>query len=201
VKDFDQNGKSEFIINWYPPLDEKAYPFAAKIDMTSQLPMLKKKSLKYQDYASKTYEDLFTEEQRSGALEYKTTHLESAILWNSNGALTLEALPFDAQVSPVFAIVANDLDEDGDQDLLLGGNFYGLKPEIGRQDSNFGVVLLGDGKGGFVSGSPDKTGIDIRGEVRDAKLLRAAGKGKTILVGRNNASVIVFSKAESSVLQ
>ena len=201
VKDFDQNGKSEFIINWYPPLDEKAYPFAAKIDMTSQLPMLKKKSLKYQDYASKTYEDLFTEEQRSGALEYKTTHLESAILWNSNGALTLEALPFDAQVSPVFAIVANDLDEDGDQDLLLGGNFYGLKPEIGRQDSNFGVVLLGDGKGGFVSGSPDKTGIDIRGEVRDAKLLHAAGKGKTILVGRNNASVIVFSKAESSVLQ
>ena len=169
--------------------------------MTSQLPTLKKKSLKYQDYAPKTYEVLFTQEQRSGALEYKTTDLESAILWNGNGGLTLEALPFDAQVSPVFAIVANDLDGDGDQDLLLSGNLYGLKPEVGRQDSNFGVVLLGDGKGGFVSGSPDKTGIYIRGEVRDAKLLHAEGKGKTILIGRNNASVIVFSKAESSVLQ
>jgi hypothetical protein len=51
-----------------------------------------------------------------------------------------------------------------------------------------------------VSETSDKTGIYIRGEVRDAKLLNAAGKGKTILVGRNNASVIVFSKTERSVL-
>src|SRR5690606_9380032 len=69
VKDFDQNNKSEFIITWYAPNDDQTYPFASKSDMTGQLPHLKKNGIKYADYAQKTYEQLFTEEQRKGALE------------------------------------------------------------------------------------------------------------------------------------
>ena len=54
VNDFDNNGKSEFIINWYPPLDSYAYPFSTKPELTSQLPALKKQILKYEDYGNKT---------------------------------------------------------------------------------------------------------------------------------------------------
>ena len=38
VNDFDNNGKSEFIINWYPPLDQRAYPFAQKHELLAQIP-------------------------------------------------------------------------------------------------------------------------------------------------------------------
>ncbi|MDH3650689.1 MAG: VCBS repeat-containing protein, partial [Saprospiraceae bacterium] len=64
VKDFDNNQKSEFVINWFAPEDEQSYPFASKMDLTSQLPQLRKKALKYDEYAKSTYDDLFPQEER-----------------------------------------------------------------------------------------------------------------------------------------
>lgn len=195
VKDFDQNGKSEFIINWYPPLENSAYPFASKMDMTAQLPQLKKNSIRYEDYASKTYEMLFKPEQRQGADAYKVVELRSAVLWNEgNSRIRIDALPIQAQVSPVMAIVAEDLDSDNNLDLFLCGNIYGLKPEVGRQDANHGVFLKGDGKGGFTYLTSEETGINIKGEVRDLKVV-TSGTEKTILVGINNSPVKVFKRS------
>jgi len=39
-------------------------------------------------------------------------------------------LATEAQVSPIFIVVIDDLDGDM-TDFFLGGNFYGLKPEVG----------------------------------------------------------------------
>ncbi|MGI8636694.1 MAG: FG-GAP-like repeat-containing protein, partial [Segetibacter sp.] len=131
VNDFDNNGKSECIINWYPPLDSIAYTFSPKQELTSQLPGLKKQNLRYEDYSNGTYETLFLPEIRSKAIRYETNYLQSAILWNNSGSLELAALPIEAQISPVFGIVADDLDGDGKMDIWLGGNFYALKPQVG----------------------------------------------------------------------
>lgn len=201
VKDFDQNNKSEFIINWYAPSDDMAYPFASKSDMTGQLPHLKKNGIKYEAYAQKTYEQLFTEEQRKGALELRATILQSALLLNQgNYQFRLDPLPLEAQVSPVFSMLAEDLDGDDNADILAGGNFYGLKPEVGRHDSNFGVFLKGDGQGNFTPISYDKTGLYFRGEVRDIKAINIRGGDKAILVGRNDAPTVLFKKQTSSVV-
>jgi hypothetical protein len=193
VNDFDRNGKSEFIITWYPPMENKSYPFATKSDLTSQLPPIKKSVLHYGEYAGKTYEDLLSSEQREGAMEYTTTNLQSAVLWNhGNNNYQIENLPIQAQVSPVFSIIAEDLDNDKIIDLFLCGNFYGLKPEVGRQNSNDGIFLKGKENGKFEYLSPALTGLEVRGEVRDAKVLEMAGKGKTILIGRNNMPAMIL---------
>ena len=55
----------------------------------------------------------------------------------------MEPLPIQAQVAPVFSIIAEDIDKDEICDLMLFGNFYGLKPEVGRIDANQGVILNG----------------------------------------------------------
>ncbi len=193
VKDFDNNGKSEFIINWYPPLDSGSYPFASKMDITAQLPQLKKQAVKYSDYAGMTYEDLFNEGQRQGALEYQVHTLSSSILWNRGVQdFHLTALPREGQVSPVFGALAQDLDQDGLQDLLLMGNFYGLKPEVGRQNSSRGVVLKGDSNGSFLPGKALSLGINITGEVRDVKVL--PGKDLRVLISRNNAPAVLLQR-------
>jgi hypothetical protein len=193
VNDFDNNGKSECIINWYPPLDATAYPFATKPELTSQLPGLKKQILKYADYGSKTYEALFPEDVRSKALRYETNYLQSAILWNNNGSFQLQALPLEAQISPVFGIVADDLDGDGKMDIWLGGNFYSLKPQVGRCNASKGVYLKGNGGRSFTYISPGSAGIKVEGEVRDAGVVRINGS-KHLIVARNNASVLLFEK-------
>jgi len=194
VNDFDDNGKSEFIINWYPPLDSQAYPFAPKQELTSQLPAMRKRILKYEDYARKTYDSLFSAEIRKRSIAYEVNYLESAILWNEgNSNYTLAALPVEAQVSPVFGIVADDLDGDGKTDLWLGGNFYALKPQVGRHDASRGVYLKGTSGRSFLSEPAAQSGLHVEGEVRDAVIL-PSGTARRILVARNNAKVLVFQK-------
>jgi hypothetical protein len=193
VNDFDQNGKSEFIINWYPPLDAEAYPFAPKPELTSQLPALKKQILRYEDYGHKTYDSLFSAELRSRSLHYQVNTLQSSVLWNNNGQFELQALPLEAQVSPVFGILADDLDGDGQKDIWLGGNFYGLKPQAGRHNASRGVYLKGEGHRSFRYISPRESGIKAVGEVRDARVIEVKGK-KYLLIARNNAGVLLFEK-------
>jgi hypothetical protein len=198
VNDFDNNGKSEFIINWYPPLDSIAYPFSTKGELTSQLPGLRKQILKYVDYGNKTFDSLFSPELRSNALRYEINYLQSAILWNNNGRFELEALPVEAQFSPVFGIVADDLDEDGKMDIWLGGNFYALKPQVGRHNASKGVFLKGNGRRSFTYIAPRESGIRVEGEVRDAGIIEINGS-KHVIVGRNNASVLLFEKRKKQI--
>ncbi len=193
VNDFDQNNKSEFILNWYPPLDRQSYPFATKAELTKQLPALRKQILKNDDYARQTYDSLFASDVRESSISYRATHLESAILWNEDGRFTLEALPVEAQVSPVFGIAVADFTGDGLPDIWLGGNYYNLKPQVGRQDASRGVLLEGSQDKTFRAVPPRASGLRVAGEVRDAVVL-STGESKILLVARNNAALAAFKK-------
>lgn len=188
VKDFDGNQKTEFIINWYPD-GEVAYPFPSKMDIVEQMPLLKKRILKYSEYGQVTYEQLFAEEQREGALEYKVQELRSSILWNNNGELSLQPLPRVAQVAPVYAITTVDLNGDSRLDICLFGNQHGLKPDLGRQDSNKGIMLSQDANALFFEVPYRKSGLFVQGEVRDVKILKNEKSSiQTMVIGRNNAN-------------
>ncbi len=190
LKDFDDNGKTEFIVNWFPPLDEEPYPFATKMDMSTQLPSLKKKFLKYEDFAKQNYTTLFSDEQRKGAKAFKCNTLETSLLTIDNGNIELKPLPLAAQIAPVFATTTLDFDKDGSDDLWLGGNFYGLNPQGGRLDASRGVILKNTGGDSYeeVFGHPDQ----VKGEVRDAKILKVANT-EVLLVARNNQSLQAFT--------
>lgn len=191
VKDFDGNEKTEFIINWKAPADTELSPFHTKMDLTDQIPSLKKKALKYEDFAKLGYEELFSEEQRKGAIHREVKELSSCIMWNNGTGFQLEALPVPAQTAPMFASVVEDFNSDGVPDIWMGGNFYGLKPEVGRLNSSQGVLLLGQKNGGalkYIKGSS----AAINGEVRDAAVLETKD-GKKVLVGINNEELKVLS--------
>ena len=191
VNDFDHNGKSEFIINWYPPLDDQPAPFATKQELTAQMPGLKKTILKYEDYGKLRYETLFPAEVRAQSIAYRTDYLESAVLWNNGGSFSLQALPVEAQISPVFGILTGDFDGDQVTDIWLGGNFYALKPQAGRHDASRGVFLKGAKGTPMTFKAAERPLMYVEGEVRDVKAFDSAGK-KTILVARNNDRVLAF---------
>jgi enediyne biosynthesis protein E4 len=193
VSDFDQNGKSEFIVNWYAPLDTVPSIFALKNELTFQMPSLRKKILRYADYANHTYESLFPLDVREGAIEYVAEHLQTSILWNEGKGFRLEALPLEAQISPVFGIAVHDFNSDGHSDIWLGGNFYALKPQVGRQDASKGVLLERNGAQQFQYRGPWSAGIVVNGEVRDAVVMNN-DKGVHLFVARNNDNMLVFKK-------
>ncbi len=193
VKDFDNNGKSEFIINWYPPEEDQAYPFPDKMDITAQMPHLRKRILKYEDYAQMTYEELLTPEERKGAISFMTTELRTAVLWNEDAGLRLELLPRMAQIAPVFAISVQDFDGDAVPDILLAGNFHGLKPEVGRHASSEGVLLKGLGDGQFEA---VPLGISIDGEARS--MITLSENPLQLLIAKNNDAVQVIQSASAT---
>jgi hypothetical protein len=146
--------------------------------------------LKYESYKDATINDIFTPEQLNAATKLEATNFSSSILINDGkGNFKIEPLPIEAQFSPVFAILVDDLDKDGDIDLLLGGNLYRVKPEVGRYDASYGTFLKGDGRGNFKTVLNRDCGLMIDGEVRDIKRIKV-GKDNLIIVARNNDTPI-----------
>jgi hypothetical protein len=187
VNDFDRNGTLEQIVCTYN--GNESYPMALRHDMAAQLPYLNKRFLKYQDYKLKTVSDIFSEEQLKSALYHEVTFLETAVLWNNGDkGFTLSALPREAQVSPVYAIHSSDFNGDGHEDILLVGNLFEVKPEIGRYDASYGVCFLGDGKGNFKAVPNREIGLAIDGQARDIGTIKL-GRENLLLVARNNDRV------------
>lgn len=193
VKDFDANDKSEFIIEWTPPADDVAYPFASKNDIHKQLPHLRKTTLRYNDYAKATYETLLSEAERERALRYEVQELRSSVIWNKgDGTVTITPLPWQAQLASHFATAIDDVDGDDLPDLWLGGNIFGVTPQVGRMDAGRGTLLLNRGDRTWAYLDNQAAGIAVDGQVRGAQFIDLAGGGKALLVGQNDEALEVF---------
>jgi hypothetical protein len=191
VKDFLHNGFVEQIISCYT--NGVSYPLPLRDDLIKALPYLKTRFLKYQDYAGKTVNDIFTKEDLAGAVTRQAyTFATSLVRNNGDGSFTLEPLPVEAQLAPVYGLLATDVDRDGKLDLLLAGNFAGFKPDIGSTSASYGLVLRGDGKGRFTPLDATSSGFVVPGEARDIERL-GTPKGAMYVVTRNNARPMAFT--------
>lgn len=194
VNDFDKNGSIEQVICTY--YDELSFPMPLRHDLISQIPSLKKKFLKYESYKDATIYDVFSQDQLKNSLKLEATNLASSILINDGkGHFAIKSLPMEAQFSPVYGILIDDIDIDGNLDLMLGGNLYRVKPEVGRYDASYGTFLKGDGFGNFVTVPNRDCGLKLDGEVRDIKRIKV-GKNNLILVTRNNDTPIFLKVNE-----
>jgi hypothetical protein len=194
--DFNKNGNTECIPVYYKT-DGKAYPYWMKGEMEKEIPQLKKKFLQFKSYAGKQFSEIFTAEELKQATVLTVNETRSSVFLNDGkGHFKMQALPVEAQLSPVFAALVYDFNGDGFQDIFMAGNFYGLKPQTGRFDASYGTLLLGDGKNHFNYMAPVKSGLFIRGEVRDVKMLNQKAKNPLLLVARNNDNLVLFQKAK-----
>lgn len=186
INDFDSNGTLEHLLCTYE--GDRSYPLVLRHDLIQQIPALKKKYLKYEDFASQTIQDIFSGDQLKGAKILKAHYLSSAILENKgNKKWKLHRLPDEAQLSISYAIELSDFDQDGNLDIVLGGNLFGTKPEIGRYDASYGLMLKGRGNLTFTPLRSHESGLKIDGEVRDFIRIKSAdASGDLLIVSRNN---------------
>ena len=202
VKDFDGNGSMEQIV----ALSNHgvSYPLPVRDDLLRAIPSLEPRYKSYKDYARQTVTDVFTAKELADARVEKVYTLASSMaLNNGDGSFTLVPLPDEAQLAPIYGMLAIDVDRDGHTDLVVGGNFDGFKPEIGRMAASYGLVLLGAGElaGGakaesqhavpFRVASALASGFEVPGQTRDIARVRGAG-GDLVVVARNNDRPLVF---------
>jgi hypothetical protein len=197
IHDFSGDGKPEQILTYYH--GEKSYPLAAPELMFSHFPALRKKYSTYTDYAGKPLQKIFPAEQLQAATVRTAMEFASLLLMNQGGETFQRVqLPAEAQFSPIYAILIDDFNQDGNQDMLLGGNFYGAPPEQGRYDASYGSLLLGDGKGTFAPASLQASGFIVSGEVRAIKPLQTVSAA-LIMVARNHGTVATFQRLKHPI--
>ena len=200
VKDFDNNGTKECITSIFKN-DHKEYVFHLRQDLTGQLPSFKKRFLKYEDYAGKEFRDVFPPDLTEGAETHEINYLKSAIFINEgdNKPFLDRPFPYQAQLSVISAIVCDDMDNDGIMEMILAGNFYGFKPEVGRLDANYGQVYQYK-QNKFSYFPPSQSGLSLKGQVRSALIIQDKEGDKTYLFGRNNNTLSAYQKNKEKKL-
>ena len=189
LNDYDQNGKLEAIYTYN--IDKKDFPIHDRDELIKQLPDLKKKLLYYKDYANQSIKDIFNETQISSSqvLEIKETR---SLLFMSDSPLSYskKLLPEEIQYSSVHAINIFDINQDGLNDLILGGNQYLVKPQYGAFDASKGWILYGDdnSKTKFDKLLP----LNIYGEIRDFNIVPSLKSSDSLLLitGISNSKIV-----------
>ena len=190
LNDFDQNGSIEQIFTTEE--NGKLYPFALKHELEKQIPEIRKKYVRYSSYNNQSLDQVFDEKILSKSIIQEVNHFESGVLMNQgSGKFDWKPFPRMAQRSWVFAIAVVDLNEDGILDLILGGNLYGIKPEIGKADASFGEVLLGNGDGTFTYLPNAKHKLKLEGDIRSISTL----SNKKLLIVKNDAAAEIWEYA------
>lgn len=190
VNDFDNNGTIEQILT--ETIDGKDIPIITKHELTAQIVSLKKKNLKFADYATKSIQELFSAEVISQSIVREVNISESVVAINTKGeGFKVAALPLEVQFSSVCAIKALDINNDSNIDVLLGGNHYNLKPQYSRLDANHGSLLLGNGKGQFSWIDYGTSGFLVNGEMKNISAIKRK-KDTLLIVGVNDDKPKLF---------
>lgn len=137
--DFDLNGSTETITTIEK--NGQYYPLDGLDELSGQLVSLRKKFTSYSDFAGKPIDQILDKKSLDNAVVLKVNELRSGYLKNEDGHFTF--IPFKPilQISPITAFVKYDFDADGKQEVLAGGNYFGVKPFHGRFDSFQGALI------------------------------------------------------------
>ncbi|MBC8033667.1 MAG: VCBS repeat-containing protein [Chitinophagaceae bacterium] len=190
--DFNNDGSLDSFVFGY--LNGTEFPTQPRNIFTDQIPSLKKDNFYYRDFGKKGYREIFTPEQRNGALEIEAYEMASLYIEN-NGKdnFTLRHLPMQAQTAPMFGMVAFDADEDGNLDLLAVGNSYAPEALTGRYDGSVGWVLKGDGKGGFDYMPPQNSGFALSGDAKGLAGICTANNNFLLIATQNSGPAKCFA--------
>ena len=189
--DFDDNGTIDPIFCYY--IQGKSYPMASRDELLDQITALRKKFVHYSDYADASLQDIFPRDKIAGARVYTCEQLASGILHaRDTEKYEFSSLPAEAQFSKVFAAIPDDFDGDGIPDLLIAGNFYPYRTQLGACDASLALLLKGTAGGGYQPVDPAVSGLYAGGDVRRMVEIKTSSGERLLIVGKNNDAVQVL---------
>jgi enediyne biosynthesis protein E4 len=162
--DFDENGSVDPLLFHY--IKDENSPFQTRDELIEQLPAYKKKYIKYADYTTAKLTDILSDEALKKASKLQAFRLETTYFQNDGGTFSIGSLPIQIQFSPLFSMTLMDVNKDGHDDLVTGGNLERTRARTGLLKGNNGFIFLGDGTGRFEFINPAQSGINIPDDVR-----------------------------------
>jgi hypothetical protein len=204
-KDYDENGSVDFLHGRYE--DSVLYPARLTASLIIQMPTLRYKYLFAKSFADAKLTSIVGGDTNlySGGSRYVYEMNSLMLINDGKGSFTTKRLPVISQISPIYGMIAEDIDNDGNLDLVHTGNFYGPDRDMWRYDAGIGMVLKGDGKLGFKELSVKESGFYVPGEGRALIMMPRADKNSLLLLSSANKGTLqIFEKtlnAKTSLLK
>lgn len=203
--DFDNNGSLDIFTTLFLPDDKgvkQSYPAHGRDAIVVQLPPLRRRFSSYKKFGDATVYDLLSKQQLANALVLSADNLSSCLLKNlGNGKFETLPLPFQAQIAPLYGMVADDFNNDGNMDIAIIGNDFGTDATAGRSDAVNGLLLTGDGNAGFSAATILQSGLYIPGDGKALTKLIRNKKHYCIAATRNRGKLKLFQlKTEQRII-
>ncbi len=184
--DFDKNGTLDPILCTY--IQGKSYPYITRDEFFMQFAGFKAKFNSFESYADANLETIFDKGEIKNGKRLFADKLETTLLISGKkGKYEYANLPIEAQFSCINNVLLFDYNHDLKTDILLAGNNNYSKIRLGKQDANYGILLRGDGNGGFQYIPQTKSGFIIKGTVNSAAIF-----GKNIYFGINEKPIVTY---------
>lgn len=191
AKDFNNDGFYDAIPTvYYKDLEDKLkeFPYNTRDDLAKQFIQTRQRFQNYAKFSQATIKEILKPEELKDALVLKANWLKSSYIENKgNGVFEIRELPIQAQFAPIFGMITQDFDQDGNLDVLLTGNDFGAEVSVGRNDALNGLLLKGNGKGNFAPVTLDKSGYCVTGDAKSlVKIMNPQGQLLTITSQNKN---------------
>ncbi|MCE7058953.1 VCBS repeat-containing protein [Dyadobacter sp. CY343] len=195
AKDFNNDGYFDAIPTVFYKAEDQTYkefPYNTRDDLGKQIIQVRQRFQEYSKFAQSSLSDILKPEELKDALQVTANWMKSSYVENQgNGKFIIRELPLKAQFAPIFGMVADDFDQDGNLDVMISGNDYGSEVSVGRYDAFYGLVLKGKGNGQFEPLSHAQSGYLTKGNAKALVRLNA-GNGKQITATSQNRDSIRF---------
>ncbi|WP_422082283.1 VCBS repeat-containing protein [Ulvibacterium sp.] len=188
ASDYDKDGRIDPVMCYF--VDGENHVAHTRDEIITQINAMRARFKTYESYAESTFETSFLPEELETAYVVKSHTFASSYLENKGGGqFELRPLPWECQIAPIEGIVVEDIDGDGNEDVLLTGNSYATEVASGRYDALKGMVLMGNGDGTFQQIPLEKSGFVNDHDGSGLGLLRNA-EGLAYIVSANNGGPV-----------
>ncbi|MEA5460719.1 VCBS repeat-containing protein [Arcicella sp. LKC2W] len=200
-KDFNADGLYDAIPTvFFPDKDKNRYevPFHTRDDLIKQTTILREKFDNYDKYAKANIKEVLSENDLKGALIFKANSMKTSYIENlGGGKFKITPLPIQAQTAPIFGMLMEDFNADGNLDILMVGNDFGNEVSVGRLDAFNGLLLAGNGQGSFKPLTLSQTAFLVSGDAKGLVRVTNAQGNPLFMATQNRGALKSFNLLKS----